>query len=79
MDNPQAFPVWVNDAEYSRGGYVEGGMSLRDYFAAKILQTVVTSWGLYVSGSEELCEKHRLEQAKAAYDYADAMLKARGE
>jgi hypothetical protein len=75
LDNPQAFPVWVNDAEYSRGGYVDGGMSLRDYFAAKALP------GLLVRSWEDASGKvpaniHEL-WADAAYKLADAMLKAR--
>lgn len=42
------------------------GMTLRDYFAAKVLQVS--------------CEDHSFyEAAKIAYQYADAMLKAREE
>ncbi len=61
MNNPPAFPQFV----LSNGGaYVEGGMTLRDYFAAKAM--LRTSVG---SSYEQL--------AKTAYEIADAMMKAR--
>ena len=46
------------------------GMSLRDYFAASILQ------GLCLHGISSAPE-HRQDVARAAYNMADAMLKAR--
>jgi hypothetical protein len=77
MDNPQAFPVWVNDPEYSRGGYVDGGMSLRDYFAAKALQgLMVRSWG---DQDGKVPADIYTIWATSSYKLADAMLKARGE
>ena len=48
------------------------GMTLRDYFAAKAMQGVIAGGTLPVSVSDE-------ELAGAAYDMADAMLKARTE
>jgi len=61
MNNEPAFPQFV----LSNGGaYVEGGMTLRDYFAAKAM--LRTSVG---SSYEQL--------AKTAYEIADAMMKAR--
>jgi hypothetical protein len=49
------------------------GMSLRDYFAAKALQSIMgksdmllPDWAL-----------HDLDVAEVAYEFADAMLKAR--
>ena len=56
-----AFPQFV----LSNGGaYVEGGMTLRDYFAAKAMQALV--------------QKDYFDfTAKNAYAMADAMLKAR--
>lgn len=47
-------------------------MTLRDYFAAKAMQGVIAGGTLPVSVSDE-------ELAGAAYDMADAMMKARGE
>ena len=55
----------------------EYGMTLRDYFAAKAMQTILASQyedGIYVgdldNDSEDVC-------AISAYKMADAMLKAR--
>jgi len=69
-DGGPAFPLPVTDQECCRrfeSGY--GGMTLRDYFAAKALQGICSS-GPGMSWTEDLlaCEAYRL---------ADAMLKAR--
>jgi len=62
MNNPPAFPQFV----LSNGGaYVEGGMTLRDYFAAKAMQALIDNDGLFS------------EIPTQAYALADAMLKAR--
>ena len=45
------------------------GMTLRDYFAAKAMQSLLPKLGL---------EHHKLI-ADASYDYADAMLEARAK
>lgn len=61
-DKP-AFP-WCGDL--NECPTINLGMTLRDYFAAKVLQVA--------------CEDHSFyEAAKIAYQYADAMLKAREE
>lgn len=46
------------------------GMTLRDYFAAKAMQSMIarTNWGV---------EDDAIDIANEAYGYADAMLKAR--
>lgn len=68
-----AYPLPVNDEQCRArfdSGY--GGMSLRDYFAAKALQ------GLIASNDSEAGD--RIEDIPAyAYQIADAMLKARSE
>lgn len=46
--------------------FIKDGMTLRDYFAAKALPECI-GWG----EPDEICVK--------AYEYADAMLKAREE
>ena len=62
MNNPPAFPQFV----LSNGGaYVEGGMTLRDYFAAKAMQ------GILFEGLDPE------DTAKHAYAMADAMMKER--
>ena len=61
-DRP-AFP-WCGDL--NECPTINLGMTLRDYFAAKVLQVS--------------CEDHSFyEAAKIAYQYADAMLKTREE
>jgi hypothetical protein len=65
-DGGQAFPVTDMN-----GGPASGGMSLRDYFAAAVLQGLCASLGpclddAFVSGV-----------ARRAYDIADAMIAAR--
>ena len=56
-----AFPVHVYE------GHTKDGMKLRDYFAAKAMQGPFAD--IYGFTNEEL--------AKAAYELADAMMKAR--
>ena len=66
MNNPPAFPVpfeWNNELIQ----YV--GMTLRDYFAAKAMQAVLTNHKL------EDCDDDVV--AKNCYQMADFMLKAR--
>jgi hypothetical protein len=71
--NPPAFPYSVDNGETIK--YVIG-MTLRDYFAAKAMQTYIAD--------EELVELYcylekdvKQELATTAYMMADAMLKAR--
>lgn len=49
------------------------GMTLRDYFAAKAMQSIF-NWSIHFEGDLMFAEV-----AKDAYLLADAMLKARGE
>ena len=69
MNNKSAFPTsnWTQMAPMS-SGYDEG-MTLRDYFAAKAMQGIVSKEASHVSWVEEY--------AKNAYKMADAMMKAR--
>jgi hypothetical protein len=67
MNNPPAFPQFV----LSNGGaYVEGGMTLRDYFAAKAMQTILAAGGV-------IDHEYFWENAQLAYKQADEMLNAR--
>jgi hypothetical protein len=51
-----------------KGGYdIAGGMTLRDYFAAKAMQSICNVWPRITPEST----------AKTAYEFADAMLRAR--
>lgn len=54
-----------------------GGMTLRDYFAAKAMQAILSSPAdHYFNPAETVVVK---ATAELSYDYADAMLKARIE
>lgn len=48
-----------------------GGMDLRDYFAAKAMPSLVKTFENYVTTPNDV--------AKLAYQYADAMMKARND
>lgn len=62
-----AFPT-----PWAGGEATEGGMTLRDYFAAKAMQAIIEADGIqYASATAAL--------AKWAYEQADAMLAARSE
>lgn len=66
MNNPPAFPHTVEYRGSDCGGIVpHGGMTLRDYFAAKAMQALIDNDGLFS------------EIPTQAYEIADAMLKAR--
>ena len=60
--NQSAFPWMVDDGKTVTGNK---GMTLRDYFAAKAMQTLVEKYS------------HNGDVARNAYNIADAMLKAR--
>ncbi len=61
-------PAFPNEG-FNGWGKPEEGMTLRDYFAAKAMQALV---------SADLMTPHDYV-ANDAYSYADAMLKARGQ
>lgn len=57
----------MNEPAFPNGWMPESGMTLRDYFAAAALTGLVEQAGVL----------HDKELAKWAYEFADAMLKAR--
>jgi len=63
LKEQSAFPVVVD-------GYIQDGMTLRDYFAAKAMQGLIT---------DEYWARSSVETAKKAYRFADEMIKARGD
>ena len=78
----KAFPVI--DFETKEDGYIywDSGMDLRDYFAAKAFQSLV-SYALpecvyYTLNNQQRIEIEVEVLAKDAYVFADAMMKARG-
>lgn len=71
-----AFPQFV----LSNGGaYIEGGMTLRDYFAAKAMQAMLSSpeFLVVVTADEAVGGNAKERVSKVSFAYADAMLKAR--
>jgi len=66
MNNPQAFP---HGDPTHRG---EQGMTLRDYFAAKAMQGMLSNSDLYSQDG-----RFHNGNFEMAYEVADAMLKAR--
>lgn len=65
MKNEPAFPTGTGVTPY------KSGMTLRDYFAAKAMQAIITNHKL------EDCDDNVV--AANAYQLADFMLEARGE
>jgi hypothetical protein len=63
-DGGPAFPIFPDYGNHA------DGMSLRDYFAAKALQGMLAD--------PNSTAGHRQDFAEKAYQYADAMLAARG-
>ena len=66
MKDTPAFPHTIEHLHEP----VTTGMTLRDYFAAKALQGLLF-------GNYDFADRNRI--AEKAYDFADAMLKARTE
>jgi hypothetical protein len=67
MNNPPAFP----NEGFNGWGEPEKGMTLRDYFAAKAMQSFLDEVG------SESDQRFYKDIAIGAYQVADAMLKAR--
>ena len=67
MNNPHAFP-----ADHHQMIDSEHGMTLRDYFAAKAMQSLLSDpdWRMDMDFSDTACAAHWM---------ADAMLKARDD
>lgn len=69
VENPYAFPIVGNSTEQN---YLQEGMTLRDYFAAKAMQSFV-----YVYHRDATSNPEQI--AKDAYNVADAMLNERNK
>ena len=65
-----AFPIPLNPGQTYTAHASCDGMTLRDYFAAKAMQAIITGKTRQVSATFV---------AQSAYEMADAMLRARGE
>lgn len=82
MKNKPAFPCEVSVNPEGTGflvkqtgnnSFLDPGMTLRDYFAAKAMQSFLSEYGTKCDDS------NLLDVAKSSYRQADAMLKAREE
>jgi len=73
-DNPSVYPDPMRGADQSYSNQnpwkLESGMTLRDYFAAKALQSIMISENFNYA-------KTALEMSDCSYKIADAMLKQR--
>jgi hypothetical protein len=73
-----AFPSSEYDPQYDRN-ILTGGMTLRDYFAAKAMQAFISAYPCQAIDSEDGGTPVDPQSiAGDAYDVADAMLRARG-
>lgn len=68
-DGGQAFPLHIDAAE---------GMTLRDYFAAKAMQSLLHAWISSPACKDDDSWVGDQHLAQEAYVIADAMLRARG-
>jgi len=68
MNNPPAFPIGSGDMRDPTG------MTLRDYFAAKAMQAVITGYA-----TQNKVDSYSDYWAGFAYEMADAMLRTREE
>jgi hypothetical protein len=66
-----AFPAW-GDA----GDHIYDGMTLRDYFAAKAMQAMLSAFPNVANTDKR---KFAAEMPATAYEYADAMLAERSK
>ena len=77
----KAFPRMSHTDCFGYKHPAEEGMDLRDYFAAKAMQAIMTNSKTYFPKIAELSEKSEesadLIMAKLSYVYADSMMKAR--
>ncbi len=65
----KAFPTLADNGHIT----TQDGMDLRDYFAAKIMQSLV----LRFNDDEGIAHWNAFEEADIAYEIADAMMEAR--
>ena len=72
MNNPPAFPTYEYQEKYGQMMAV-GGMTLRDYFAAKAMQGLIAS----PRGTPDGSGATDVYYAKCAYLVADAMMNVR--
>ncbi len=75
---PETFSTFDLDERKLKDVYSAGGMTLRDYFAAKAMAAIVSSLGDPQHRQAMLDEgKSLLDVPRVAYEIADNMLKTR--
>jgi hypothetical protein len=82
MDKDTGGPAFPQYVISNGGAHVDGGMTLRDYFAAKAMQSILLHYDAATSFEEdEVNDSEGMPSLIAvdAYIMADAMLKARGQ
>lgn len=73
LENPNAFPQSCTDSGHAPN--VAPGMTLRDYFAAKAMQALISNLTFMASMDSVLVK----DLPKVSYGYADAMLAERAK
>ena len=67
-----AFPVNTENKHEAGACFPHEGMTLRDYFAAKAMQGMITGTHMWADHEDE-------DLARSAYDFADAMIAERNK
>jgi len=68
-NNPPAFPIVPDERALDS---IRNGMTLRDYFAAKAINGILSNYKTFYDG-----DVNETSIARWSYEIADAMLKAR--
>ncbi|MET3631616.1 hypothetical protein [Burkholderia sp. 572] len=66
-------------AEYEPEAMLHGGLTVRDYFAAKAMQALLSRNPDPLPAPQWFQPGHEINDARRCYAIADAMLRARGE
>jgi hypothetical protein len=74
---PQKYPIDADKPHHSEHNPLQEGMDLRDYFAAKAMQAILTNDILLRQASEYHDAGSEASIAMLAYEQADAMMEAR--
>ena len=76
MNNQPAFPL---DIIYTQENEKFNGMTLRDYFAAKAMQAMLSSpeFLVVVTADQAIGNNAKERVSNVSFAYADAMMKAR--
>jgi len=76
-NNPIAFPTLIYNQTTGEPNGHEKGMTLRDYFAAKAMQSIIRKYNGTKSDAFDFDDDDETAVAVYSYSIADAMLKQR--